>query len=75
MTSSIEIFMIEGSKLDGMLENFPLKCTKFVLDLYFTEPSDQSLGYDRNYRLRYQTVYVLVKLTKLPSEMSLNQPL
>ena len=43
MTFSIEIFMIEGSKLNGMLENFPLKCTKFVLDLYFLTHIFESL--------------------------------
>ena len=37
-----------------------------------TEPSDQSLGDYRNYVLRYKTVYVLVKLIKLPMKMSLN---
>ena len=35
MTFCIEIFMIEASKWNKMLENIPLKCTKLVLDLYF----------------------------------------
>ena len=37
-----------------------------------TEASDQSLGDDRNYVPWYKTLYVLVKLTKVSSKMSLN---
>ena len=34
MIFSNEIFMIEASKVNEMLENLPLKWTKFVLDIY-----------------------------------------
>ena len=37
-----------------------------------TEPSDQSLGPVRNVMKITETVYVLAKLTKLSSKLSLN---
>ena len=43
MIFSNEIFMIEASKLNELLDNLPLKWTKFPLDIYLDSHIFESL--------------------------------
>ena len=50
----------------------PVPSKRKLGDLRCTEPSDQSLGPVRNVIKTMLTVYVLAKLTRLSSKLSLN---
>ena len=63
MTFSIEILMIEASKLNEMLENLPQKCTKFVLDLYiWTLIFSRVWEWELRMRMRVLTIKLRVEI-------------